>query len=86
MCRRLETPTLVRGIQNAWTEEPRRNRFANFRLRGVLGMLARARHAACPRRVLAPTSGSPLAPIRVSRLAPTRPVRKDRPRDRTDTR
>jgi hypothetical protein len=45
----------------------------------VLGVLARVRHAACPRRtfaptgsVLAPTSDSPIAPTNVSSLAPTR--------------
>jgi hypothetical protein len=50
MRRRLKAPALVRSIENAWAEEARRNRFANFLLRGVLGMLARVRHAACPRR------------------------------------
>src|SRR5262245_57948906 len=47
---RLETPALICSLENAWTEEARRNRCANFRLRGVLGMLARVRHAAYPRR------------------------------------
>jgi hypothetical protein len=45
MRRRLETPAVLRGNQNAWTEEARRNRFANFLLRRELGMLARGRHA-----------------------------------------
>ena len=48
------------------------NRSANFLLRGVLGMLAGVRHAACPRRVLAPTSVRDLAPTSVRRIAPTR--------------
>jgi hypothetical protein len=51
MRRRLESPALPRGNQIAWTEEARRNRSANFLLRGALGMLARVRHAVCHRRM-----------------------------------
>jgi len=67
----LKAPELARDNQNTWPEDARRNRSANFRLRSVLGMLARVRHAACPRRVLAPTSVSSVAPTRI-RLAPTK--------------
>ena len=42
--------------QNTWTEHAQLNRSANFRLRGELGMLARVRHAACHRRILATLS------------------------------
>jgi hypothetical protein len=47
---RLKALVLVRSIENARMEEAQRNRYANFLLRGVLGMLARVRHAVCPRR------------------------------------
>jgi hypothetical protein len=43
---RLKTPHLIRNNQNAWTEDARVNRFANFRLRHELGTLTRVRHAA----------------------------------------
>jgi hypothetical protein len=39
--------TAPRSNQNAWTEDARLNRCANFRLRLALGMLARVRHTAC---------------------------------------
>jgi hypothetical protein len=43
--------TGTRHNQNAWPEDARRNRSANFLLRHALGVLARLRHAACPRLI-----------------------------------
>src|SRR4030095_12555386 len=44
---RLKTSAVTRDNQNALTEDARMNRCADFQLRGVLGMVAGARHAAC---------------------------------------
>jgi hypothetical protein len=43
---RHETPVLIRRNENALMENARRNRYADFRLRGVLGMVAGVRHTA----------------------------------------
>jgi len=84
---RLKTGALFRSNQNAMTEDARRNRYADFLLRGVLGMVAgaraTARHAISGREHqkmtestemrfrIAPTSVTPIAPTSGGKIAPT---------------
>ena len=48
----LKATCVAHNNQNTWTEHAQLNRFANFRLRGELGMLARGRHATSHRRIV----------------------------------